>query len=99
MRVNQRILGNCTFCNPILFAIIDQQSGNLTVAWMTKPLEAHANASETDIFPIRLIGDDKYHQLAIIYDTTPLETGGSYQKTRIVRWNGQKFSEIWRHVW
>ena len=40
--------GMCTLCSaPVLFAILDQQSGKPTVAWRTKEAEAFENAGGT----------------------------------------------------
>jgi hypothetical protein len=90
--------GMCTFCvGPVVFAILDQQSGRPTVAWKTESGEAFENAGETDISTLNLIANDKYHQLAIVFDRAPVETGSSHKKTRIIRWDGMKFNEIWQH--
>jgi hypothetical protein len=90
--------GRCTLCSgPVLFAILDQQNGKPTVAWRTKEGEAFENTGETDISTVNLIAKDRYEQLAIVFDRSPFETGSSYKKTRLIRWDGMKFSEIWRH--
>jgi hypothetical protein len=90
--------GMCTLCSgPVLFAILDQHSGKPTIVWRTKEAEAFENAGETDISTLNLIAKDRYEQLAIVFDRSPFETGSSYKKTRFIRWDGMKFSEIWRH--
>jgi tetratricopeptide (TPR) repeat protein len=89
--------GMCTFCaSNMIFAILDRQDQKVRVAWRTEEGEAFQNY-EAKFSTMKVVTQDKFLALTCIYDDTPLGTGRSYRKMKIIRWNGKKFIEIWNH--
>lgn len=79
-----------------IFAILDRDKEEIKIRWRTEEGEASANAPLA-ISAIRLINRDKFFALACTYDSSPIGRGSSYQKMKIIRWDGKKFSEIWSY--
>ena len=80
----------------VIFAILDIGNGEIKIRWRTEEGEAFANAP-LDISAIRLINEDKFFALACTYDSSHAGMGSSYQKMKVIRWNGKNFSEIWSY--
>jgi tetratricopeptide (TPR) repeat protein len=90
--------GLCTSCGgQIIFAILDQQKGKVRIRWSTKENEGYDRDGPTSISAVKLISKDKYFGLVLLFNTSPL--GFNPDKTmRIIRWDGNKFAEIWAHT-
>jgi len=90
--------GMCTFCiGTVIFAILDKQKGEVRIAWRTEKQEAFNTHGSANISAMKLIKNDKFFELAFTYDSSPIETGSSYKKMQIIRWNGKRFAEIWSY--
>lgn len=89
--------GMCTFCvNNVVIAVLGQQKGKAKIAWRTVDDDAFDNDGSANISTIKLIKTDKFFALAYIYHRTP---GGvsSSKEMNIMRWDGEKFSKIWKY--
>jgi hypothetical protein len=89
--------GMCTLCNgQAMFAILDKDNEKVRVAWK-KEEGLSFFGDGTEISTVKLIHTDKFFELECIYDSTPSGTGTLYSEIEIIRWNGQKFTSIWKH--
>jgi hypothetical protein len=79
-----------------VFAILDIMNEEIKIRWRTEEGEAFPNAP-LDVSAIKLISKDKFLALACTYDTAHVGMGSSYQKMKVIRWNGKNFSEIWNY--
>lgn len=76
-----------------IFAILDLESENIKIRWRA---EGSVNAP-VNISAMKLINKDNFSALAYTYDRSHAASGSSYQKMKIIRWDGKRFSEIWSY--
>jgi hypothetical protein len=89
--------GECNYCvGNVIIAILDDQRGQLRVAWSTKKHALFDDDGTTDIWATRLIKKDNFPQLVLKYGRLAC-SGCSHKRMTIVRWNGKEFTEIWGH--
>jgi tetratricopeptide (TPR) repeat protein len=89
--------GMCTFCaSNMIFGILDRRGREIRIAWRTEEGQAFEN-SEVRFSTMKIGGKGRFSALSMIYDGTPVGTGSSYSKMKIVRWNGRRFAEIWNY--
>jgi len=90
--------GMCTFCiGTVILGILDKQKGKVRIAWRTEEQEAFETLDQAGISTMKLIKKGKFFELACTYDTSPIETGTSYKKMKIIRWDAKRFAEIWSY--
>ncbi len=90
--------GMCTFCvGNVIFAILDRQKEKVKIAWRSEEGEAFTTHGTANISTMKLMKKDRFFQLACAYDSSPIETGTSYKKMKIIRWDGKRFAEIWSY--
>jgi len=89
--------GWCTSCGgQVIIAILDKQNGKVRVAWRTEEYGVWERDSTTNISTVKLITKDKFLQLGLVVNTSPLGFQ-PHKEMRIIRWDGKKFTTIWSH--
>jgi tetratricopeptide (TPR) repeat protein len=82
--------GQCTSCsNQLSIGILDGRNETVNIAWSDHAFDHHSQISV-----VKLFNQDKFLELAIIYDTGPGSVVTN-RKIRFLRWTGKQFAEVW----